>query len=153
MDSGTIRVRFKTSASRDVVHKGVSLVNGYHGPVDYNQNRSSRLWLNIHGLAPWSPSAPMIFLMLYDKTGQRIHVTANATLRDETWYELTAIWDTKQKSAQLYLDGLPLKLSEEVFPDAWAGADPIETIDAGDSGCSLGSGVVQAVAVPVAKDE
>jgi len=137
--SGTVRVRFKTPAARDIVKNGVDLVNGYHGEIDYNQNRKSRLWLNIHGLAEWSPVTPMIFLMIYDKDGHRIHITANATLRDETWYDLSAAWDTKTKMAMLLLNGQGLKMGECVFPDEWNGAEPLETITFGGARAQIGA--------------
>ncbi|MDR3710098.1 MAG: beta-galactosidase [Capsulimonadaceae bacterium] len=151
--SGTVRVRFKTSAARDVVHNGVDLVNGYHGEVSYHTNRKSRLWLNIHGLAVWSPTSPMIFFALYDKEGRQIRMTANATLRDETWYELAAVWDVKTKSVGLYLDGFPLKLGESVIPPDWNGAESIEAIDIGGKDTAIGAGSILSVPARVKSDE
>jgi len=153
LEQGTVRVKFKTNATHDIVHHGVYLVNGYHGAVDHHLNRTSRLWLNIDGLAVWSPSAPMIFLMIYDKEGRRIHVTANATLRDDSWYELAAVWDAKAKTAALYLDGHPLKISEQVFPDGWNGAEPIESFEVGDAGCEIGGGAVLPIATTLTNQE
>ncbi|HEY3333523.1 MAG TPA: beta-galactosidase [Capsulimonadaceae bacterium] len=153
LEKGTVRVRFKTSAARDIVHNGVDLANGYHGAADYHQNRKSRLWLNIHGLASWSPVSPMIFFMLFDKDGNRIHATANATLRDDTWYEITAVWDTKAKSTALYLDGQPLKLGEMVFPDNWTGCETIDAVDIGGKDVTLGAGKVLAATSVVKREE
>jgi len=153
LDQGTVRVKFKTTAAHDIVHNGIRLVNGYHGAIDYNTNRTSRLWLNIHGLAQWSPSAPMIFLMIYDKDGHHIHVTANATLRDNTWYELTASWNASTKHVALYLDGQLLKIGEQIFPDNWDGAAPIEALEVGDATSSLGVGSAQTTEEKVSGEE
>lgn len=78
LQSGTVRVRFKAGASKDIVRHGVDLVNASHSQTLGHDSNSSRLSLSIRGIAPWSPASPRIYLTLYDKDS---HIFASLRTR------------------------------------------------------------------------
>ncbi|MFZ2654214.1 MAG: hypothetical protein WAX69_04815, partial [Victivallales bacterium] len=134
LEKGSIAIKIKSTAGRDISKSGLQFINGYHGEPDYAGNRKSRLTFHAHPIAEWSPTSPMLFLTVFDREGNSLQMAAKAKLRNDEWHLFTAKWDVKAKTAEICIDGDKL-VGELKVPDKWAGADPVDLFVVGQD-CS-----------------